>query len=134
MSPPPPLSHTRYLSSFQFEKRQLKMTDSLTSSLIATATAATNRLSHGQTVAAPGGGMLLRVNVGWTYAEEIAKKLSPLSGKDWPLRRNRYTSPQRQTEQKKKKNNKKQQEAFFAVSALWIEGNLSGLPLRDTET
>lgn len=48
------------------------MTDSFTSSHIATATtAATNQLSHKPTVAADPFGMLLCVvNVGWTDAEE----------------------------------------------------------------
>lgn len=51
------------------------MTDLFTSSLIATATtAATNQLSHEPTAAADPLGMLLRVNVGWTDAEEISKK------------------------------------------------------------
>lgn len=44
---------------------------------------------------------------------------------DWPLKHNSYTSIQKE---------EKTQEAFFAVSALWIEGNLSGLPLCDTKT
>lgn len=52
------------------------MTDSFTSSHIATATtAATNQLSHKPTVAADPFGMLLCVvNVGWTDAEEKKKK------------------------------------------------------------
>lgn len=41
----------------------------------------------------------------------------------------RYTS--RRT---KRGGNTGKQDAFFAVSALWIEGNLSGLPLCDTKT
>lgn len=49
------------------------------------------------------------------------------------------TTTKGKKKEEKKKNTKKnkqtkQQEAFFAVSALWIEGNLSGLPLCDTET
>lgn len=73
------------------------MTDSFTSSHIATATtAATNQLSHKPTVAADPFGMLLCVvNVGWTDAEEKKKKkanLSPLNGKDWPQKQTRYTS------------------------------------------
>lgn len=52
------------------------------------------------------GGRLPRVNVGWTDAEAISKKLSPLSGKDWSLRRNRHTSPQRQIRKKEEKKNK----------------------------
>lgn len=52
------------------------MTDSFTSSHIATATtAATNQLSHKPTVAADPFGMLLCVvNVGWTDAEEKKNK------------------------------------------------------------
>ncbi|TMS08851.1 hypothetical protein E3U43_014398 [Larimichthys crocea] len=80
------------------------MTDWFTSSLIATATtAATNQLLHEPSVAAGPPGMLLRVNVGWTDAEEISKKLSLLNGKDWPLKHNRYTSLQRQTKREEEK-------------------------------
>lgn len=62
------------------------MTDSFTSSHIATATtAATNQLSHKPTVAADPFGMLLCVvNVGWTDAEEKQKKTTTKKSKPVP--------------------------------------------------
>lgn len=70
------------------------MTDSFTSSHIATATtAATNQLSHKPTVAADPFGMLLCVvNVGWTDAEEKQKKKQQKKSKLVPAEWQRLAS------------------------------------------
>lgn len=85
------------------------MTDSFTSSHIATATtAATNQLSHKPTVAADPFGMLLCVvNVGWTDAEEKQKKptkKSKLVPAEWQRLRNKPVTLQRDNKQKEVKN------------------------------
>lgn len=106
------------------------MTDLFTSSLIATATtAATNQLSHEPTEAADPPGMLLWVNVGWTDAEEISKEPPPCRTAETGLGNATVTHHHGD-----KQEEETTQAAFFAVSALWIEGNLSGLPLCDTKT
>lgn len=69
------------------------MTDLFTSSHIATATtAATNQLSHKPTVAVDPFGMLLRVNVGWTDAEEKGRKKKKQKAKLVPTERQRLAS------------------------------------------
>ncbi|MEQ2237974.1 hypothetical protein ILYODFUR_028644 [Ilyodon furcidens] len=65
---------------------------------------------------------------GLTMAKKKEKKTSlPSSEEDGPQRQNCYTSRQCRTARAEKKT-------FFAVSALWIEGNLSRLSLCNAKT
>lgn len=70
-------------------------------------------------------GILLQVNVGWTDAEErnCVVPPPPFETTTTGLWNNFTTNKET-----------RRRDTFFAVSALWIEGNLSGLPLCDTKT